>query len=433
MVSTFQIQVILCEKTSEYLSHPCTFKLFFLRRLSMISTVFFQFILLKKTSDDFYAMKHARKRSYFQIPAGFPFFSLRWFSFHLSHFASHHLSGTCCDYDRHQWRSIPVCCNGNAKACQSICVVLDAWHSMRLLHTLPLMPMYMQLWESARNVLTLWLDNTLPWTTDCRGDHPKLFCFLENLLSKFYPPLPAFLGQIEGFLPESAMDDLWTKSGDTAPLVGANSYGAFGRKSVTAFAGLNQKNVMEAMEINRSFHRFWKLKKYLEYLGMIQSSSCKLQVYLLQFPFVPRLHLERVLILGMQWELGLSGLGSCNGSWLRQESRVCHGMECAGSENHQWNLDWRKPSHLGSFIRRFRLEFMIQRERVEGIVAVQLLNSECMQHVGSASKSLPSFAAMPRISTVGIIGAADPYHLWAWRFHRFFLWLQDLFLPGGSL
>jgi len=54
---------------------------------------------------------------------------------------------------------------------------------------------------------------------------------------------------------------------------------------------------------------------------------------------------------------------------------------------------------------------MIQRERVEGIVAVQLLNSESIRDVGSASKSLSSFAAMLRISTVGIIGAADPYHL----------------------
>ena len=139
-------------------------------------------------------MKHARKRSYFQIPAGFPFFSLRWFSFHLSHFASHHLSGTCCDYDRHQWRSIPVCCNGNAKACQSICVVLDAWHSMRLLHTLPLMPMYMQLWESARNVLTLRLDNTLPWTTDCRGDHPKLFCFFKRSSQQILPSTSSIFG-----------------------------------------------------------------------------------------------------------------------------------------------------------------------------------------------------------------------------------------------
>lgn len=40
---------------------------------------------------------------------------------------------------------------------------------------------------------------------------------------------------------------------------------------------------------------------------------------------------------------------------------------------------------------------------------------------------------MLRISTAGIISAADPHHLRAGRFHRFFLWLQNLLLPGGKL
>ncbi len=281
--------------------------------------------------------------------------------------------------------------------------------------------MYMQLSESARNVLTLRLDNTLLWI-DRRGDHPKMFRF-SNLLSKFYPPLPAFLGQIEGFLPESAMDDLWTKSGDTAPLVGANSYGA----SAESLWWLGRIE-----SIDRSLHRFWKLKNTWNIWKLFNSRAVSRRYTCCSSP----LSLGCISVKGFgcvecSESLDPSGLGSCNGSWLRQESRVCHGMESTWSENHQWNLDWSLPISAASYSVDFVLEFMTQRERVEGIVSVQLLNSECIRHVGSASKSL-FFAAMPRISTIGIIGAADPYHLWAWRFHRFFLWLQDLFLPGGG-
>lgn len=278
MVSTFQIQVILCEKTSEYLSHPCTFKLFFLRRLSMISTVFFQFILFKKTSDDFYAMKHARKRSYFQIPAGFPLFSLRWFSFHLSHFASQHLRSTDLSISegnqRDRWW---VHWNGH------VVIMTDSDEVFQSAATAMLRLARASVWSWMLGILCGCF-TLCPWCRcicSCQKVHGM--SSLCDWITRYHELLIVeviirscfvFWKSSQQILPStsSIFGPNWGLSSrkcDGWPLDevrwhstpgGSKQLWCLWPKVCDGFAGLNQKNVMEAMEINRSFHRFWKMK-----------------------------------------------------------------------------------------------------------------------------------------------------------------------------